>query len=878
MSAVTGPGSGPDWSSVDATPDADTVNPTDIHGAGFSEGDATALLDALKSTAASQRTSLPTWLARRLDSAGNVNSVVTSILRDGKVTGAEVKRLVKEAADYGNMNAAEKRALTGLLNGHADKFEPVAREALAKFLGVANPLPFAPLAPTTPVTPTDPTTPTTPTTPVTPTGPVPTDLVPKAILEKHGLSTTDMTTSSKYEGHEWSVGYFPYSGDTQYVAFGKFQEVFGKGGEDGQAYFEFYSNPPGGLEAGSWIKSGHISESNFEMTAGVDVTANRPIGDDAYKALRNAGAPASAKFALLDAQGKAVAFGPNDKLVPTVMKDGKPVETDDRSSTSGVEWRVKRPDGSIDGTGVAKSRDDVLGLNSNVKFDFLDATGRMVGFSPPSDKIAETFEKDGKWHAFVKRDDGKFDYTVLDGTSVSSRETIDAAAKTEKTAGQDIIHRVQDSRGQLKGDGKVSENYNMSWWGKCHNVASLSTSNIPLAKETVRVVNNLAAGDTLALQYGNTVLKPKADGTYEKQTRNAQGAVSGTTNVSAEEAKNLATQNDATAVIVTSRGDLKKAEFTTFTPTDTNALTSHIGNGAVQSVGGEGQRYYSNPDILVMKDGRQIQAHIKELKTEGGKTESIGRRKGHEYEETDRSALRAPGMDSRVLNGGGRAMAFNVQDMSKLNEFREDDVKTFVVIHPDGREEEIDAADVNLLAWENKHDFSPADIWKLHGTVNEKGSSVAEIDLGTMVWNYATRSVDTQVIDPKTLTEAEKKEAAKPGMAEGSIGEEGKHYFSTKINTDGGSRDVKYWVRFDDDGNVKDYSYLGGKAPMDFSWTQHVKNPYESTWTGASQAPGISNAEIQRIYLASQGALSGSMLPGGFISASDLRSAATIRP
>jgi len=713
--------------------------------------------------------------------------------------------------------------------------------------------------------------------PAPPPAPKASDLVPAAILTRYGLDPDKMTTSSEYSGAEWNVGYYPYTGGSgQYQAFHKFQNVFGHGAADAHAYFEFFSNPPGGLQPGSAITRGTIAESSFEIDSGVDISDNRPVSNELYRAMREAGAGSGDEFAVLDATGKPMPFGADDRLVPTEKKDGKLVEVPYSASSPSLVWRIKRGDGSIEASAEAQPYEALLGVDWDTSFDFLDATGAIVPYNPPADRIVQTFEgDDGKWHAFAKLPDGQLEHQVLDkeGKAVESQETIDQAAKDQLVGSHDTLYRVQGSGGELRGDGKVSGSYDMSWWGKCHNVASIGTSDLARPKDTVRVVQNLEAGETLALRFGDHVLKPNDDGTYENQTRDAGGQVLGSATIPAEEAAALATAESATAVIVKADGSLKDAEVTTFTTTDVDALVSHIGDGAVQYLGGAGQRYWEHPDILVTKDGKQIQAHIKEIKTASGETVAIGSRNRTSYNERTRDPLRSPGMQSRELSSGGRSYAFNIQDMAKLNEFREDDIQSFVVIHPDGREETIDAASVELFAWENKFDFRPDQLWGLHETVNENGSTVIERDPGSHVWNYTITGVDTTPVAAADLSAREQEAAARPGMMAGSVGEEGKYFFQTEVN----GLEYKYWVRFDDDGDIQDYAYLTDSVP-DFVWTQHVRDPYETAWTGESQAPGIGNGEIQRLYLASQGALGASALPGGFISRGDLMTATAVKP
>jgi len=211
--------------------------------------------------------------------------------------------------------------------------------------------------------------------------------------------------------------------------------------------------------------------------------------------------------------------------------------------------------------------------------------------------------------------------------------------------------------------------------------------------------------------------------------------------------------------------------------------------------------------------------------------------------------------------------------MKKLNEYREDDIKKLTLLHPDGREETIDAADVELFAWENKFDFRPDQIWNLHKTVTKDKSTVIEADSGTHVWNYTIERVSTTPLKPETLSPWEKEAAKRPGMMAGTVGEEGKYYFESEIN----GNTYRYWVKFEPDGKIKDYAYLNGSCP-DFVWTQHIKDAWTDRWTGESQAPGIGNADIQRMYLASLGGFKAQTLPGGFISADDVKRATPRKP
>ena len=107
----------------------------------------------------------------------------------------------------------------------------------------------------------------------------------------------------------------------------------------------------------------------------------------------------------------------------------------------------------------------------------------------------------------------------------------------------------------------------------------------------------------------------------------------------------------------------------------------------------------------------------------------------------------------------------------------------------------------------------------------------------------------------------------------GTTGDDGKYFFETKVNWN----TYRYWARFDDKGDVKDFGYLTDSVP-DFVWTQHIKDAFGDKWTGESQAPGVMNGDIQRTYIASLGGLKGQTLPGGYISSADLKSAPAVKP
>src|SRR5438876_1146262 len=78
-----------------------------------------------------------------------------------------------------------------------------------------------------------------------------------------------------------------------------------------------------GRGPGSWIADGSSGESSFEGATGIDISGDRRIDNAAYKLMREAGAPSDAQFGLRDASGKQLATKAGDKVVPTVIENGK---------------------------------------------------------------------------------------------------------------------------------------------------------------------------------------------------------------------------------------------------------------------------------------------------------------------------------------------------------------------------------------------------------------------------------------------------------------------------------------------------------------------------------------------------------------------------
>jgi hypothetical protein len=92
-----------------------------------------------------------------LDGAGSTRDLAQKLLADGTIDADDVKRMVKDANDFGRVRDDERKVFTTLLRDHAARFTPEAREALARHFGIPlqRPQPGVP-APSVPASPHDP--------------------------------------------------------------------------------------------------------------------------------------------------------------------------------------------------------------------------------------------------------------------------------------------------------------------------------------------------------------------------------------------------------------------------------------------------------------------------------------------------------------------------------------------------------------------------------------------------------------------------------------------------------------------------------------------------------------------------------------------------
>src|SRR5262245_5410147 len=71
-----------------------------------------------------------------LDGASSTRELAEKLLADGTIDASDVKRIVKDANDFGAVRSDERKVFETLLRDHAARFTPEAREALARHFGI----------------------------------------------------------------------------------------------------------------------------------------------------------------------------------------------------------------------------------------------------------------------------------------------------------------------------------------------------------------------------------------------------------------------------------------------------------------------------------------------------------------------------------------------------------------------------------------------------------------------------------------------------------------------------------------------------------------------------------------------------------------------
>ncbi|MFH1807299.1 MAG: hypothetical protein ABIJ09_01040 [Pseudomonadota bacterium] len=398
-----------------------------------------------------------------------IRKLQTAILADNKIDKGEVDKLINKAKDWFGVTKAEKNELKQILEQHADKFDPDAKQKLAKFLKIKldDPAPTTPTAPPTPD-------------PVTP-GPASTGVNSLTDFHKAGDAFT-----AEYQSRKSELDANPSQ------AFALFSEYAGK--MKGLAAAQPNLDPKELDKAtDDLLKAGQNSAAKGydkvdtdkdtisdlkEAARGTDPTkfdrrvmeADHQVWTTTYWPMAGSGdmdqpgSPASNLWAK---------SGPLDKLDGLLRARGM----DDRAKALEFErkpalnWLIGDraskgefiPNSTISENNAEKTTgvdfDGDGKISEGVKVDFLDARGNFApvysrdALKPKlkdGDKVVDLSRKD------VRGADGKiekYEFSKPDGTKLTDAE----AAQVYYT--------------HSGGDGKVDNTMSVGWWGSCDKVA-----------------------------------------------------------------------------------------------------------------------------------------------------------------------------------------------------------------------------------------------------------------------------------------------------------------------------------------------------------------------------------------------------------------------
>jgi hypothetical protein len=719
-----------------------------------------------------------------------------------------------------------------------------------------------------------------------------------------GIPTNGWTVA----GH---ASYPPFD-DKSPLAFAKYDRVFGGSAAEaaGHAFFEGYAAAESPLPRGGWLpapgagRPGFVQEANFELTAGVDVTGDRAISDGLYRLLRRSGAPQDARFALRDAQGRELEARKGDRLVPTFVEGGEVKEAEIRSQggawaayrpggaqplAAPLVWRILGADGKVRGSAAdkAETRSDLVGLAAGTRFDFLDGAGEPVAYDAKRDRIVPTWEEGGAWHALVPEKDAGgrvagYEHQTLDaaGGKVLARAAIpaDDAARLAKAHARDLMYRVQErSSGALRGDGRASDGFDASSFGRSHNVAAIDSSGLPEPAKDVRVAVDLAPGEELGVRWnGSQVAKPRRD---------ADGKVTGFDGPAPAPGAALE------PVVLGPGGAVKPARLVTVSAEEVQTLVAHLGPDAIETKAAAGVRFQGAPDEVRLTSGKVLDdARIVAATLESGARVAIGREENGAWRDLGRGILRGADLASARKNrGGARDVAWSESSMAAINAARADKIRSITVQRADGAEETIPASEVERVGHEQPYDVSPQDIWDAAARVRDGKSLTIESTRGAAAASHAVKRLSTERVDRAAVPRAALAADDQPGALAGGAAKEGRTYFRTSVdyleNGETKSKAYHYWAQMGPDGKIADYNFLvapgdpgaPAAAAPDFFWQRHVKDPIEGRWEGESELPGASMRNIQALYNAATGALDAYSV-GGALTVEDLETRRPIAP
>jgi len=219
------------------------------------------------------------------------------------------------------------------------------------------------------------------------------------------------------------------------------------------------------------------------------------------------------------------------------------------------------------------------------RFAFTDDAGRVLDYNPLEERVVPGYEDDERWVGFlkVKGEPVTWEQLTFTGGVMRGREPLSDEVAVARMAERPISYRLQlRAAGTLATAATSTASFDRFWWERFHVTQPRGATETSRAREYIWVLSNLEAGDTLALHFGETVVKPVRDwnGAARSCEVDAPGSRSGGRPQSLEDGLKLAAAGHASAVLMTKAGTVKEAHVESFAPSEADVVRGFAESGA----------------------------------------------------------------------------------------------------------------------------------------------------------------------------------------------------------------------------------------------------------------------------------------------------------
>lgn len=249
----------------------------------------------------------------------------------------------------------------------------------------------------------------------------------------------------------------------------------------------------------------------------------------------------------------------------------------------------------------------------------------------------------------------------------------------------------------------------------------------------------------------------------------------------------------------------------TFTKQDMLGLLTVIANSQAKGTDFVGHRFDDRPDILVLKDGTQLNGKFK-------------------------------GVKDNELRGGEGMWRHDGDYMVLTDPFKADPNKEVTFVEMSGTERTVKASEIKHMAREDKMDMAPGEF---HTTIlkwlSEGRAAAMDRDSGDHVWNYNFHGATLKSAKPVSDSERPKT----PGH-NGDVGKDTdvvRYEMDVRFGESNWPREYRYWLEYDANGKVVNGGWESDNP--DFLWRPAAFND----WKGRNDRnPFVKPELVKEIY------------------------------